>query len=161
MKKFKLFTFLLLSIGLFFTGCQEGAITTDPVKIHWDRDVCQRCKMAISERKYAFEVVNPNNGKVYKFDDIGCGVLWMGEKKISWMNDAVLWVADANDGKWLNARTAYYTDRSITPMTYGVAAYSKNDIPKNAKTLDFDAAKKIVFKLEKLNMQKLKEMGKQ
>ncbi|MDX1808790.1 MAG: hypothetical protein R3331_04580 [Sulfurospirillaceae bacterium] len=161
MKKFKLFSLLLLSIGMFFAGCQKDKIATDPVKIHWDRDVCQRCKMAISERKYAFEVVNPHNGKVYKFDDIGCGLLWMGETKISWIDDAVLWVSDAKNGKWINARKAYYTDESITPMAYGIAAYSKEDVPKNSKTIDFAKAKKIVYKIEKLNMQKLKEMRKQ
>jgi len=158
MQRFKFITLTLLALGVFFTGCQKDKISTDPVKIHWDRDVCTRCKMAISERKYAFEVINPHNGKVYKFDDIGCGVLWMDENKISWKDQAVLWVADAKDGEWINARSAYYTDESITPMAYGIAAYTKKNLPKNTKSIHFDEAKKVIYKIEKLNMQKLKEM---
>lgn len=146
---------------MFFAGCQKDKISTAPVAIHWDRDVCERCKMAISERKYAFEAINPRNGKVHKFDDIGCGVLWMDENKISWKNKAVIWVTDAKNGKWINARNAYYTDDSITPMAYGISAYTKKTLPKNAKPISFDDAKKVIYKVEKLNTEKLKEMREQ
>jgi copper chaperone NosL len=34
-------------------------------------DMCQSCKMAISQKKYAAEFVDKDGG-VFKFDDIGC-----------------------------------------------------------------------------------------
>ncbi len=159
MKKFKLYLFVLLSFSLFFTGCEKKKIG-GVEKIHWDRDVCQRCKMAISERKYAFEIVNPKNGKTYKFDDIGCAILWMDEEKIPWKDKAILWITDAKTGKWIDARKAYYTNDSITPMAYGIAAYTKKDIPKGGKIISLNYAKKTIYEVEKLNMKKLKEMAK-
>jgi nitrous oxide reductase accessory protein NosL len=160
MKKFKLYLFILLSFSLFFTGCEKKKIG-GIAKIHWDRDVCVRCQMAISERKYAFEIINPKSGKVYKFDDIGCAVLWMDEQKISWKQKAILWITDAKTGKWIDARTAYYTNDSITPMAYGIAAYSKKDIPKGEKIISLNGAKKTIYEVEKLNTEKLKEMKKE
>jgi len=160
MKKSKLYLFIFLSFSLFFTGCEKKKIG-GVAKIHWDRDMCERCKMAISERKYAFEVINPKTGKTYKFDDIGCAILWMDEEKIPWKNKAILWITDAKTGKWINARTAYYTNDSITPMAYGIAAYTKDDIPKGEKTISLDEAKKTIYEVEKLNTEKLEEMKKE
>ena len=117
--------------------------------------------MAISERKYAFEIVNPKSGKTYKFDDIGCAVLWMDEEKIPWKNKAILWITDAKNGKWINARKALYTDDSITPMAYGLAAYTSKSVPKNHEIVDYKKAVKIIYKVEKLNTQKLEEMRKE
>jgi len=159
MKKFKSLFLLLLTIGLFFTGCEKKKIG-DVEQIHWDRDMCERCKMAISERKFAFEIINPNNGKSYKFDDIGCAVLWMDEEKIPWKDRAIFWITDAKTGKWINARTAYYTDDSITPMAYGLAAYTKETKPKNHEIIDFKEAIDIIYEVEKLNTKKLEEMKK-
>ncbi|MCF6172342.1 MAG: nitrous oxide reductase accessory protein NosL [Campylobacteraceae bacterium] len=160
MKKFKLLSLLLISLIVLFSGCEKKEIG-GVEKIHWDRDMCERCKMAISERKYAFEIVNPKSGKTYKFDDIGCAVLWMDEEKITWKDQAILWITDAKNGKWIDAREAYYTSDSITTMAYGIAAYSKKDIPKGKKTISFEDAKKVVYQVEKLNTQKLEEIKKE
>jgi uncharacterized protein YkuJ len=160
MNKFKLLFFLIVAIGLFFTGCEKKKIG-GVEKIHWDRDTCERCKMAISERKYAFEIVNPKSGKTYKFDDIGCAALWMDEEKIPWKNKAILWITDAKTGKWINARKAYYTDDSITPMAYGLAAYTKETKPKKHDIVDYKQAVKIIYEVEKLNTKKLEEMRKE
>jgi len=160
MKNFKLFVLLFLTIGLFFNGCEKKKIG-EPEKIHWDRDVCQRCKMAISERKYAAEIINPKSGKTYKFDDIGCATLWMDEEKIPWKEKAIIWTTDAKTGKWIDARGALYTDDSITPMAYGLAAYTKETVPKNHEIVSFKKAKKIIYEVEKLNTEKLEEMRKE
>ncbi len=136
------------------SGCEkrqsEGVAT-----MHWDRDMCERCKMAISERKYAVQVQNPQTGKTYKFDDIGCAVLWFDEEKIPWKDEAKIWITDAKTGKWIDARTAIYTDDSITPMAFGFAAYTQETLPKNHHTLTFDEVVQKVFVIEKLNTQKV------
>ena len=157
MKKFEILASLLLLLGLFLSGCQKEK-SVDPTKMHWDRDVCERCKMAISEKKFAFQIVNPTTSKVYKFDDIGCGVLWMDEEKIPWKDKAILWVTDAHNGKWIDARTALYTDDRITPMAYGIAAYTKETLPKGATVITFEQARDVIYEIEKLNVQKLREM---
>ena len=112
-----------------FGGCDKKDKTA-PVPIHWDRDSCERCDMAISERKYAVEVINPKTGKHYLFDDIGCAVLWMEENKIPWKKDAIIWVTDAKTGKWIDVKKAEYTDDMITPMAYGISAFTKKTLPK-------------------------------
>jgi len=153
----KRFSFFLIMIFVLF-GCNSKKIG-DVEKVHWDRDMCERCKMAISERKFAFEVINPKTGKAYKFDDIGCGILWLDEEKIPWKDKAILWVTDAKNGKWLDARKAYYTDDSITPMAYGFAAFSNDTKPKGKELKDFKYVKKMIFEIEKLNSNKVQNFG--
>ncbi len=152
MKKFN-YLVLLLFLILNFTGCEKR--TGGVAKMHWDRDMCERCKMAISERKFAAQIINLKTNKVYKFDDIGCAVLWLKEEKIPWAKEARIYVTDAKSGKWINAKKAKYSDDLITPMAYGFGAYSKNNIPKNKKLYDFNYTKNKIFKIEKLNNQKV------
>ncbi len=141
--------FIFVSI-MSFNGCTKKD-QKEPAKMHWDRDMCERCKMAISERKYAAQIVNPKTFRHYKFDDLGCAVLWLDEEKIPWKDKAIIWVTDAKTGKWINARTAMYTDDSITPMAYGISAFTKETFPKGKKALTFDEAKKVINKIEKFN----------
>ncbi len=153
MKKFKLFLLLFFFIGLLFSGCEKKEIGK-PVKIHWDRDICERCQMAISDRRFAFEIINPKSGKVYKFDDMGCGIMWLKENKIHWRKKAIMWIINAKNGKWINARKAYYTTDNITPMAYGLAGYTKATMPKGKKVIDFKKAVKHIFKIDKLENEK-------
>jgi len=146
----KRFLLPLLMIIFIFGGCEKRDKTA-PVPIHWDRDSCERCDMAISERKYAVEVVNPKTGKHYLFDDIGCAVLWMEENKIPWKKDAIIWVTDAKTGKWIDAKKAEYTDDMITPMAYGISAFTKKTLPKGEKPITFKDAVKVIHKIEAFN----------
>ncbi len=144
--------FLLFSIGTLLLGCQKRK-KGELEAVHWDRDMCERCKMVLSERKYASEIINPKSGKVYKFDDIGCATLWLEEEHIPWSNQAKIWVTDAKTGEWLDAREALYTDDSITPMAYGIAAFSKKSFPKGHKVLHFEEIVKIIHNIEAKNNQ--------
>ena len=159
MKRFNLSVLLFILVGLFIIGCEKKEIG-GVAKVHWDRDMCERCKMAISERKFAFEIINPKSDKSYKFDDIGCGILWLDEEKIPWKNEAIFWITDAKTGKWIDARKAFYTDESITPMAYGLAAYTEQTKPKDMKLVSLDEAIKIIYKVEAFNIQKVQELGK-
>ncbi|MCL2590935.1 MAG: nitrous oxide reductase accessory protein NosL [Betaproteobacteria bacterium] len=116
--------------------------------IHWDRDTCASCGMAISDPRFAVELLRGKSGKsALKFDDIGCLVAWTNgtNKKAGlhpWREDAKarVWVADFNSPinnrealRWLDARTARYIERS-SPMGYNFAAVENSD----EKTVDFD-----------------------
>jgi len=154
MKKYS-YLFLLFFLILNFTGCEKksGGIA----KMHWDRDMCERCKMAISERKFACEAIDTKRNKVYKFDEIGCGVLWLKEQNIS-LDDVKLYVIDIKSGKWIDAKKAKYVDDMITPMAYGFGAYSKENAPKDKKLHNFDYVKKMIFVIEKKNTQKVNNL---
>ncbi len=156
MRVISLFVSLMFVLMLGMNGCSKKSSDGSAVKMHWDRDMCERCKMAISERKYAVQVVNPQTGKVYKFDDIGCTVLWFDEEHIPWKDQAKIWITDARTGQWIDARTAKYTDDSITPMAYGLAAYTDTTFPAGHKAYDFKYAVDSIHAIEKANAQRLK-----
>ncbi len=52
-----------------FAACRTGP----PRPIIEPSDMCSRCRMAISQNRYAAELVD-RDGNVWKFDDIGCMV---------------------------------------------------------------------------------------
>ena len=109
---------------LVITGC-SGEPSSGPVEVKWDRNQCERCRMVVSDRKYAAQARQPlseGRSKVFHFDDIGCAVIWLEEQE--WRNDsrAELWVTDFHTGKWIDARSASYIPGQITPMGYGLGA---------------------------------------
>jgi hypothetical protein len=155
MKKFSFLLFLTLFSLFAFNGCEKkpvGAVQ----QMHWDRDMCERCKMAISERKFAVQIIDPKTGKDYKFDDIGCAVLWLDEEKIPWKDQAIIWITDAKTGKWIDARTAKYADGAITPMAFGFGAYTEETLPQGANVLDFATIARKIEEIEKQNSKKVK-----
>ncbi|UCN00096.1 nitrous oxide reductase accessory protein NosL [Sulfurimonas sp. SWIR-19] len=146
MRLFFLSVTLLLSL-LSITGCEKKS-SLKAHEVHFDRDMCARCAMVVSDRKNTVQVINPSNGKYYPFDDIGCMVLWFHDEQIPWKDKAVIWVTDAKTGKWINARTAYYDTENITPMAYGFSAHaSKNAIAKDQEIIDFNEVLRRVKKI--------------
>ncbi len=146
-----LLTYLLPAIfisltGISFTGCEKKD-WRQPEKVHWDRDMCERCKMAISERKYAVDVVDPKRHKHYKFDDIGCAILWFKESHIPWADSAIIWVIDGKTGRWIDAKKAHYSTDKITPMGYGFTAYAKKEDAGSGEVVDFDEVRRRVIKI--------------
>lgn len=120
MKKFSLL--ILMVLGMMFVAC-ESQIDTTPKEIKFDREICERCKMIISDRNYAVQVVNPKDGKRYYYDDIGCAIKWFQEENINWVDAAIIYVADVKTGKWIDARNAFWTYGAVTPMNFGFSAY--------------------------------------
>ncbi len=137
--------FLVLS----FSACQEKD-KTSVSKVHWDRDMCARCVMVVSDRKNTTQVRHPDTGKKYMFDDIGCMVLWFEEEQIEWKDRAIVWITDVNTGKWINARTAFYDTENITPMAYGFSAHeTKATIKEGQEIVDYNEVVKRVIKIGK------------
>ncbi len=133
-------------ILLLLAGC-GGEPDTGPGKVRWDRETCVRCGMAVSDPKYSAQVRAPRqHGKrpLYKFDDIGCAIIWLDQQP--WKDDPTveIWVNDYHDGKWLDARKAWYVPGKITPMGYGLGATDK----KEPGAMDFAAARKHVYEVE-------------
>ena len=142
-----LFLLSALLLTLSFTGCEKKS-TTAVAEVHWDRDMCARCVMVVSDRVNTVQVRNPDTGKTYMFDDLGCAVLWFDEEKIGWKDRAVIWINDNQTGKWINARTAFYDADNITPMDYGFAAHKdKASIKKGKEVLSFKEVEKRILKM--------------
>ena len=131
-----------------FSACQKKE-TSGPKKVHWDRDMCERCKMVISERNHTVQVLNVSSGKIYLFDDIGCAIIWFNEENVSWKDNATIWITDIKTTKWINARTAFYDTMNITPMAYGFGAHeTKDSIQAGLEIIDFKEVEKRVLALK-------------
>ncbi len=139
------------ALVLLVTACSDSN-QTGHIDPKWDRDACQRCQMMLSDRNFSAQVrVFPQNkrSQVYKFDDLGCAVLWLDQKK--WKDDpqTEIWVNDYKTRLWIDARKAWYIKDQISPMGYGLGAQSE----KVEGALDFVQAKKHIYEVEeKLNI---------
>lgn len=136
---------LLLFLVLF--GC-SGDPGTGPVEVVWDRDVCARCNMVLSDRFHAAQVrFSPpdKTSQVRMFDDFGCALLWLDQQP--WRTDLAveIWVSDHRNGDWIDAKTAHYRTHQLTPMEYGLGA----QLQASGDTLDFDQAKAHVLEVER------------
>ncbi|MDR2208978.1 MAG: hypothetical protein LBE22_08420 [Azoarcus sp.] len=128
-------------VSLMLAACEKHGNWPEGMEpIHWDRDACAECNMAISDHRFAVELVRgkPNRG-VFKFDDIGCLIAWSERtsKKAGtrpWWEvpeeeaGVRVWVADFDSPpgsrdalRWLGPRAARYIERT-SPMGFNLAA---------------------------------------
>lgn len=92
-----------------------------PVEIE-AADICAQCKMAISEKRYATELVDAE-GNVVKFDNLDCLVRYVTARDLK--NKTAAWFVMDGDGKeWLDMRQALLvkSDSIPGPMGSGVLA---------------------------------------
>lgn len=104
-----------------------------PVEVHWDRDTCKRCNMAVSDRHYAAQVRGGPKREAFKFDDIGCALFWLKEQSWAETADTEIWVNDFRTGEWLDARKAHFLSGKSSPMAYGYGALARPE----AGSVDF------------------------
>ena len=116
---------LILLIAMTLTAGCGVKDKTGPGEVRWDRDICARCVMAVSDHEFSAQVrggPTGRNTKLYFFDDIGCAVLWLAEQPWRKNERTEIWVTDWRDGSWIDARTAWYVDGKTTPMDFGLGA---------------------------------------
>lgn len=94
----------------------------EPVEIVLNEDACSYCRMAVSQREFAAEVLT-REGRVEVFDDIGCLVDWLAERGRPERSGA--FVVDYESGDWLAAEEAVYVRSTElqTPMGHGLVAF--------------------------------------
>lgn len=109
---------LLGAAGLVLFACTKTDEPVDPV---WGKEPCAHCKMLVSDRRYAGQVVADGDRRY--FDDIGCMVGWLEGKKAERM-----WVRDAALGGWLEAKSARYVEGARTPMDFGFEARAEGGV---------------------------------
>lgn len=125
---------VLLALGaavLLAGGCRQGK--PQPVEIVLSEDACSECRMAVSDRKFAAELVT-TAGHVDYFDDIGCLIIFL--RKNPPPSGSAAYVVDFYTGSWLEQTQAYFLHAKTlpTPMSYGLAAFvSEIDAQKAAK----------------------------
>jgi copper chaperone NosL len=109
---------LMIAVAV-FANCQRR--TAEPVALA-PEDMCSYCRMAISEKQYAAELID-SDGTAFKFDDIGCMVHFLQSGKSKTI--AASFVMDFSERQWLKADDAFYVRSSefTTPMNGGMVAF--------------------------------------
>jgi copper chaperone NosL len=114
--------FSLISAGMI--GCGERD-ETGPPTLNLGSDVCDSCKMIISDPNFAAAcVVRTPDGRTFAvaFDDIGCLLDYQRA-----LADGIIeqrYAADYNSGAWLDAGEAFYIQSPDirSPMASGIIA---------------------------------------
>lgn len=94
-----------------------------PVEITFGEEACALCRMQISDRTFAAEIVD-SDGRVIKFDDIGCSFRFEADGRLQ-APAAARFVTGYESKEWLRAEQAWFV-RSAgmkTPMTSGIVAF--------------------------------------
>lgn len=109
-----------VAMMLVLANCQSATLEPIAIEAH---DMCSFCRMSISEKRYAAELID-EDGEVYKFDDIGCMANFMKQKE----NDGSIraaFVMNFEQREWLKAEDAFYarSPEFKTPMSSGIVAF--------------------------------------
>lgn len=130
----------LFIIFILLYGCTDKKHT-----VHWDRDMCERCKMVVSDRKNTVRMQEANSKKYYVYDDIGCYIWWIERDGNFKGKVGEVVINDSQTGEWIDMKNALYTAGNISPMGYGFWAYKKGTEPKDREILDFVEVKKRII----------------
>lgn len=119
--------FFTLTFTMFLClSCKDDA-PVGPHEIYYGEDICERCKMIISEEEFSSQYVL-QYGEARKFDDLGCMLNYIshgepGERERGEIK--TYYVKDYSSGEWIDGRSAYYiwSESITTPMGYGIVAF--------------------------------------
>lgn len=114
--------FLWLLAALALGACGAVPASAKPPDIRYGQDVCDQCRMIISEENTAAAYWT-SNGEARRFDDIGGMFLYQREHDEA---VAAYWVHDSISGDWLKAEAATFVLNAglQTPMGFGLVAFA-------------------------------------
>lgn len=131
--KMKFSIIILLCIGIAMSAC-----TTQTEPIYYGKDNCVLCKMTIMDSKYATELVTPK-GKVFKFDDLRCMVIFMKTNHTSSADYAHLVVNNFdNPQEFINVTEGTFGQGTLfrSPMRGDLAAFKSPQDSQKLKEKD-------------------------
>lgn len=127
---------LLILFFLFLILSCKNDSEIKPVDVFYGQDMCEKCKMIISEKVFSAQYILRRE-KAKKFDDIGCMMHFFFEEETERDKVLAIFVRDYDSKDWINGEKAYYVwSKNIkTPMEHGlVALKEKESAEKIAKT---------------------------
>ena len=113
---------LLICLLLIAAGC--GNRLPRPVEIE-ATDMCEQCKMAISEKRYAAEIADVDEN-VIKFDNIDCMVRYAAAHGLK-AKASAWFVMDSDGREWLDARQAFLVKSGLIPGPMGSGVLAIKD----------------------------------
>ena len=106
--------FCIAAMIVAVVACENVNEPDEPV---WGKQPCAHCAMLISEKRHAAQIVHDGERKY--FDDIGCMIGWIHERKAE---PQKAWVRDTMTDRWIVATSARYVSGAHTPMDSGFEA---------------------------------------
>ena len=103
-------------------GCAGGPPA--PAALDPANDACRQCRMAVSDRRFAAQIVARGEDPLF-FDDLGCLRDYvLGHEDLP--RSAAVFVADHRTGEWIEARKAVFARQPslATPMASGLVAHA-------------------------------------
>jgi copper chaperone NosL len=97
--------------------------------------------MVIGDRRFAAQL--RDGRQVYRFDDVGCALLWQQDHPDRAFDE--IWVRDAGadaDG-WLDAHSARFAGGAASPMEYGFEARAAGE------GLSLEAIRPAIWEIER------------
>lgn len=109
------------ALPLALAACARGA--AEPARLDTRNDTCASCRMAVSDARFAAQIVAPGEEPRF-FDDIGCLARHLS-KSPPLPRGAVAFVADHRTREWVRAARAVFTRRDSleTPMASHLVAH--------------------------------------
>lgn len=109
---------VILGAAALLAGCGPQAVR--PVEIY-PEDMCALCRMAISDQRFASEIVE-ENGTAHKFDDLGCLAQYRSRTK--GLEVAGVFLKDYETGDWVPEAAGTVVEAGVsTPMGSGRVAF--------------------------------------
>lgn len=107
---------------VFFAACSRGPVP--PVVLDTRNDQCGWCRMAVSDARFAAQLVSPSE-EPRTFDDIGCLATFLKSGGAP-AKGQIAYVADHRTKAWVRASAAVYTKKPglETPMGSGLVAHA-------------------------------------
>lgn len=117
MKKILHFIVLIL-FSILISSCVEGeARPQDPL---WERESCARCRMVLSEKRFAVQRILAT-GETHYYDDIVCAM-----KHSHTPDDGKVYVRPDGGDEWVPAEESTFEKGLRTPMNSGYGAVKSN-----------------------------------
>lgn len=92
-----------------------------PVPVAWDHTTCARCRMLVSDPRFAAQL-HAESGEVVFFDDPGCLLAFENEWK---QPVRATWFHHLEEDRWVSADAVVFVPADPTPMGYGLGAREK------------------------------------
>ncbi len=110
-------------LALVLLGCSGK-----PEEIAYGRDICTFCKMAITDPRFAAEIIT-KKGKVYKFDSIECMIAATLDGTVDPAEVRHYWVKDFETREWVDAEQARFlqSPRMRSPMGVNLVAFATRE----------------------------------
>lgn len=112
----------LLGLAAACGGVRSGGAP----QILFGRDICDRCRMVISEERHS--AAARAWGREQRFDDPGCLLSFLAEEPEIEASTVESWVHDESDA-WRRAEEAWFAvdPEGGTPMASGILAFGSNE----------------------------------